>query len=137
MTRRPWITDAASRVRTGDLTDRATITRETGDAETVDPVTYELTRPAATIGALVPCLVSASRPRRDIDHGDNGDAEADHRIRLPIDAAVVQPGDTITITVSENPDLVGVSFDVLGPTETSIRVTRQVWARRRNPDPTR
>lgn len=134
---RPWIADAASRVRTLDLTDRATITRETGDPETVDPVTFKLTRPAATIAALVPCLVSAAKPRRDVTLGDDREADADHRIRLPVDAAVVQPGDTITVTVSENPDLVGVTFDVLGPTETSIRVTRQVWARRRNPDPTR
>lgn len=115
-----------------DLSDEVVIYREDPDAVATDA--DGVVTPTTSTIWTGPGFVSSARPRRNETIGGDRIAEADHRIRLPLDEAIVAPGDTIQVIKSDNVDLVGQIFDVIAAIETSTRVTRQVWCKRRQAD---
>lgn len=106
------------------LVDRCNITRGEELAGTLDENTGALSAPApTTVYADLPCSVSSSRTGDFmIDHEGEQEILTSRFVgRYPWTADGLRVGDTMTVTVSEDNDLVGRQFVI----KNIIRVTRE------------
>lgn len=112
------------------MVDACTISRP--GAQSLDWATSVLTPGSATALYAGPCRVKAQRTPRPEEAGERLAVVARYEVALPFDATPsgpLQVGDTVTITQSGDPRLVGQALAVLaidyGSTATAWRITAE------------
>jgi hypothetical protein len=127
---RPHVDRAQARIISALLVDTCTILRRSlGD---LDPITLAYGNDATTIWSG-PCFVNA-RPDESgefVTIEALGRLEQRVKVRLPIACPDLIHGDEITVTGSDNPTLIGETFDVIDDTGGTFVVTKIVRTRRR------
>ncbi len=116
------------------MVDACTITRDVDGVrdDTLDPATLELIppNPDTTTVYSGPCGIAARNPSGQSTQSltaDGGDREwaARYTLKTPLAGPVPQPGDSVLITASRDPGMVGVVFRVIGPTVGTFRLSRR------------
>lgn len=94
------------------LRDRCTITRL--GQPTFDPTTGQYTPSESTVAADLPCHMAPFTGARTLDEVFGGEivVTRNYSLKLPWDAPEIRREDVVTMTVSEDPGLVGRVFRV-------------------------
>jgi len=126
------ITQAQAFVASLILTDSCVVTRGDTSGRTMDPTTLELTAATPLTVFSGACLISkpgTSTDAREVE-GGQGFTDESVRVRLPAASTEPNPGDLVTITASNDANLVGVAFVVTSTAAHTLAVSRMVYAKR-------
>ncbi|WP_256789817.1 DUF6093 family protein [Frankia sp. AvcI1] len=126
---------AAAQVEVESLmVDACTITRDVDGVrdDVLDPATLALVPPDPDTAIVYtgPCGIAARSPAGQSTQSliaDGGDREwaARYTLKTPLAGPVPEPGDTVLITASRDPGMVGLEFRVIGPTVGTFRLSRR------------